>query len=77
MRNRQNQKGIVHIILLVIVFVILAGIIVFLSMKSSFFKKSSSQETAASNQLDEVFGEKKEYSNPFEEEKNPFDYLNE
>ena len=88
MKRYKNQKGIIHLIPLIIVFLLLAGVVAFLLFKTSALKRitglslltkgtnKNTQETS-NDQLDKVFGEKKEYSNPFEENKNPFDYLNE
>ena len=73
-----NQKGIVHILIPVIVIsVILIVVVAPFLLKSSATNKTPGAEKRDSTQLDEAFGEKKEYSNPFEEGKNPFDYLNE
>jgi len=70
----KSQKGIIQLVPLLIIFSLLVGVVAFLLFKTSALKKT--QETP-SNQLDEVFGEKEVYTNPFEEKKNPFDYLNE
>ena len=77
MNNINNQKGIVHILIPVIVIsVILVVVVANFLLKSSAINKTPAGEIET-DQLDEAFGEKKEYSNPFEEGKNPFDYLNE
>ena len=84
-----NQKGIVHILIPVIVISVILVVVAHFLLKSSAINKTPDAEKRGSttnptpageiktDQLDEAFGEKKEYSNPFEEGKNPFDYLNE
>jgi len=76
MNNINNQKGIVHILIPVIVISVILVVVAHFLLKSSAINKTPAGEIKT-NQLDEAFGEKKEYSNPFEEGKNPFDYLNE
>ena len=89
MNNINNQKGIVHILIPVIVISVILVVVAHFLLKSSAINKTPDAEKRGSttnptpageiktDQLDEAFGEKKEYSNPFEEGKNPFDYLNE
>ena len=88
MNNVDNQKGIVHILIPVVVISVILVVAYFL-LKASTTNKTPGAEKKDSttnptpvgeiktDQQDEAFGEKKEYSNPFEEGKNPFDYLNE
>ena len=79
MNGIDNQKGIVHLLIPVIVISVALVVVVvhFLLKSSATTMNPTPAGEIKTDQLDEAFGEKKEYSNPFEEGKNPFDYLNE
>jgi len=85
MNDFKNQVGIIHLILLLGILFISAVVTVILFVKrpsDGSLSKAPDREkvtvqVAAENQADKAFGEKKDYSNPFKEDKNPFDYLNE
>lgn len=82
--SRSSQKGIAHLGLVVFVLLSLIGVVVFFVFKGNVPKNRTTtiktvdgQTVQLTKDYENPFDEKTQYSNPFEEEKNPFDYLNE
>lgn len=87
---KSAQKGIAHLLLIIVVLLgLLGGVAFFIFRKNTVNKNkavtdekatittSDSQDVQLTKDYENPFDEKTQYSNPFEEEKNPFDYLNE
>lgn len=88
MVTQKNQQGIVHFALIIVIVIALIGIVLFFLYKGSSrskvttLKPAETQTTTGSTdqpqkEAENPFEDTEKYSNPFEENKNPFDYLNE